>query len=85
MKKTIGAFEAKMHFSKLIKEVYEDNVEYHITKRGSEIAKLVPIAKSVDDESVRHAIGRLMGITSEVELTQPECDEWVQYRKVGRG
>ncbi|GHV75564.1 antitoxin [Spirochaetia bacterium] len=38
---TIGAFEAKTHFSELINEV-QNGSDYVITKRGKPVAKVIP-------------------------------------------
>jgi prevent-host-death family protein len=38
---TIGAFEAKTHFSQLIAEV-EKGQDYIVTKRGKPVAKIIP-------------------------------------------
>lgn len=42
MKKTVGAFEAKTHFSRLLDEV-EKGEEIVITRRGKEVARLAPM------------------------------------------
>jgi prevent-host-death family protein len=39
---TIGTFEAKTHFSRIIGEV-EKGQDYIITKRGKPVARIVPI------------------------------------------
>jgi prevent-host-death family protein len=41
---TIGAFEAKTHFSEVIANV-EKGQDYIITKRGKPVAKITPIAE----------------------------------------
>ena len=41
---TIGAFEAKTHFSRLIEEV-ERGADYVITRRGKPVAKIIPFKK----------------------------------------
>jgi prevent-host-death family protein len=41
---TIGAFEAKTHFSQLIANV-EKGQDYIVTKRGKPVAKITPIAE----------------------------------------
>jgi prevent-host-death family protein len=41
---TIGAFEAKTHFSQLIANV-EKGQDYIVTKRGKPVAKISPIAE----------------------------------------
>ena len=41
MKESIGAFEAKTHFSQIL-EAAERGKEYIITKRGKPVAKIIP-------------------------------------------
>ena len=41
---TIGAFEAKTHFSRIIEEV-ERGADYVITRRGKPVAKIIPFQK----------------------------------------
>lgn len=38
-----GMFEAKTHFSELVKKVQEEGVTYCITKRGEPVAELRPL------------------------------------------
>ena len=40
----IGAFEAKTHFSKILKEVKNGN-DYIITMRGEPVAKIIPFTQ----------------------------------------
>ncbi len=54
---TVGAFDAKTHFSALLDKV-EDGEQIIITKHGRPVAKLIPIV-SVDREKTRLAIARL--------------------------
>lgn len=42
---TIGAYDAKTHFSKLLERV-EGGEEVTITRHGSPVAKLVPVKKT---------------------------------------
>jgi prevent-host-death family protein len=42
--KTVGAFEAKTHFSALLEEI-EQGREITITKHGRPVAKLVPVGE----------------------------------------
>jgi prevent-host-death family protein len=46
--KTVGAYEAKTHFSELLKEV-QDGETFTITLHGTEVARLSPVGKSIDD------------------------------------
>ena len=41
---TIGAFEAKTHFSEVISEV-QNGSDYVITKRGKPVAKVIPFVE----------------------------------------
>ncbi|MDR3248760.1 MAG: type II toxin-antitoxin system prevent-host-death family antitoxin [Treponema sp.] len=45
---TIGAFEAKTHFSQLIANV-EKGQEYIVTKRGKPVAKVTPIVEKTEN------------------------------------
>ena len=55
--KTIGAFEAKTHFARLLERVAKGE-QIVITKHGAPVARLVPFAKP-DGERARRAISRL--------------------------
>jgi prevent-host-death family protein len=46
--KTVGLYEAKSHFSELVRDV-ENGETVTITRHGTVIARLVPAGKSVDD------------------------------------
>jgi prevent-host-death family protein len=54
---TIGAFEAKTHFSALLEQV-ERGEQVTITKHGRPVAKLVPTTV-VDNVRIRQAIQQL--------------------------
>ena len=55
--KTIGAFEAKTHFARLLERVASGE-QIVITKHGTPVARLVPFAKP-DSTRTRRAIDRL--------------------------
>ena len=55
--KTIGAFEAKTHFARLLERVAEGE-HIVITKHGTPVARLVPFARP-DNARTRRAISRL--------------------------
>jgi len=46
--KTVGAYEAKTHFSELLKEV-QSGETVTITLHGTAVARIVPVGKSADD------------------------------------
>ena len=55
--KTVGAFEAKTHLSRLLEEV-EGGEEVRITRHGREVARLVPTRPNAA-EARRQAVERL--------------------------
>jgi len=54
---TVGAFEAKTHFSQLLREVEKGNT-IHITRRGKAIALILPETAS-KEESGKAALERI--------------------------
>ena len=52
---TIGAYEAKTHFSALLEKV-EAGGEFTITKHGAPVARLVPIKKELSSTERREVI-----------------------------
>jgi prevent-host-death family protein len=49
MQHTVGAFEAKTNFSRLIEEVHSAGAEYIVTRRGEPVAKIIPFRKEGDN------------------------------------
>jgi prevent-host-death family protein len=76
---TMGAFEAKTHFSALLEQV-EQGEEFIITRHGHPIAKLISI-KSGGQKEVHHSIQRLRAL-SQVN-TLGDLD-WKSLRDEGR-
>lgn len=54
---TIGAYEAKTHFSAILEKV-EAGEEFTITKHGTPVARLVPIKKQLTTAERRKVIER---------------------------
>ncbi len=54
---TVGAFNAKTHFSELLQQV-EKGEHVIITKHGHPVAKLIPVS-GIDRPGVQHSIQRL--------------------------
>lgn len=52
---TIGAYEAKTHFSALLEKV-EAGEEFTITKHGTPVARLVPVKKQLTPDERRKII-----------------------------
>jgi len=64
---TIGAYEAKTHFSHLLERV-ETGEEITITKHGSPVAKLVPVKRKSTPEERRAAIERIKKLSQGITL-----------------
>jgi prevent-host-death family protein len=57
-KASVGAYEAKTHFSQLLERVAAGE-EITITKHGSPVARLVPARQTSSEESRREAIAQM--------------------------
>ena len=58
MAQSIGAFEAKTHFSKIIEKA-ERGEDFVITRRGKPVAKIIPFEKE-PEMSFKEAVEQLM-------------------------
>lgn len=69
MKRDVGAFEAKTHFSELLLAVAHGE-EFTITKHGQKIAKLIPFPKEEmgHDSDLRSAIRAIKKLRSGTKL-----------------
>lgn len=76
--KTMGAFEAKTHFSSILAKV-EKGEQVIITKHGHPVAKLVPLAKSSQEEK-REAVKALQAFGQVFTLRE----NWKELRDKGR-
>ena len=80
---TVGAFEAKTHFSQLLKEVEKGNI-VHVTRRGKPIALISPEG-SDREEAYQKALERIanrrkvIGIRENISTT-----ELLEFRDKGR-
>jgi prevent-host-death family protein len=83
MKNSIGTFEAKTHFAKIITQVIGGD-EILITRRGKAVAKIIPIQETFDKETAKTAILRLRKLAQEMQLGSFNWDEWKSYRDNGR-
>jgi prevent-host-death family protein len=80
---SIGAFEAKTHFSQLIDRALHGE-EIFITRRGKPVAKIVPVDDHHDSKTAREAVTRLQTLAKEMQLGQFHWEEWKSYRDMGR-
>lgn len=83
MKNSIGTFEAKTHFTKIITQVISGE-EILITRRGKAVAKIIPIKETFDRENIKAAIFRLRKLAKEMKLGNFDWDEWKSYKDEGR-
>ena len=77
---TVGAFEAKTHFSQLL----ERGEEIVITKRGRPVARLVPASAASDAEALRRNFHRVRELMRQGGVTSFDWEEWKGYRDEGR-
>lgn len=80
---SVGAFEAKTHFSQLIERVRHGE-EIFITRRGKPVAKLVPPDDYASLEAAKEAVQRLRVLAKEMQLDQFDWEEWKSYRDEGK-
>jgi len=81
--KTVGSFEAKTHFSQLLKEVEEGTV-VHITRRGKAVAVIAPEGYEKELAALRsldRISSRRKRISGREKLTTREIRE---FRDQGR-
>jgi len=78
--RSVGAFEAKTHFSALLEEV-EKGGQIIITKHGHPVAKLVPTTTAINREHIRDVIKRLKNFSAKNKLGGLD---WKALRDEGR-
>ena len=84
MDKTVGAFEAKTHFSQLLERAAKGE-EITITRRGKAVARIVPVgAKTHDPEAARKVIERIRNRAKKHGIKGFDWNEWKKYRDEGR-
>lgn len=75
---TVGAFEAKTHFSALLEKV-EKGEQIVITKHGRRVAKLVPVV-AANSSRIQQAISELKNLSRGHFLKE----DWKKLRDTGR-
>lgn len=83
MEKTVGAFEAKTHFSALLERA-ERGEEIVITRRGKAVAKIVPLKKRIDPAETRKVLARMRKRAKTLGIKKFDWNEWKSYRDEGR-
>jgi prevent-host-death family protein len=51
---SIGVRELKTHASKILRRVEEEGEVIDVTRRGAVVARLIPVARPVDRDTMRH-------------------------------
>ncbi len=79
----ISLFDAKTHLSSIINAVEQDHAEFIITKRGKQVAKIVPIdeEKKPDIDLILKEMDSLKRELSKAGLT---LEEILQFKEEGR-
>jgi prevent-host-death family protein len=80
---SVGAFEAKTHFSQLLERV-ERGEEIVITRRGKAVARLVPAAAKHDPQAVMAVFRRLAERARQRGAPRFDWAEWRRYVDEGR-
>ena len=80
---TVGAFEAKTHFSQLLKEVEKGNI-VHVTRRGIPIALISP-EKPDREEAGQNALERISNRRKAVCMRKKiTTNDILEFRDEGR-
>jgi prevent-host-death family protein len=75
-----GAFEAKNRFGRLV----EQGEAVMITRRGKEVARLVPTRSGLGRDEARAAVARIRARAEQQKLGRFDWEEWKAYRDEGR-
>jgi prevent-host-death family protein len=86
MEKTVGAFEAKTHFSELLERA-EGGEEITITRRGKAVARMGPVGHGKpkhDVETAHEVYRRLRELAKTTGIKRFDWKEWKKYVEEGR-
>ncbi len=78
-----GAFEAKNKLGHLL-DLVERGEEVMITRRGKEVARLVPAHATVNREAAQAAIRRIRERAETLKVVRFDWQEWKGFRDQGR-
>jgi len=79
----VGAFEAKNRLGQLL-DLVERGEEVVITRRGRQVARLVPAERAINRDQARAALRRIRDRAERQKLGPFEWLEWKAYRDEGR-
>jgi prevent-host-death family protein len=83
MDRSVGAFEAKTHFSALLDRA-EKGEEITITRRGRPVARIVPVQPAHDVEAARKVVARMRKLAKTTGIKRFDWNEWKKYVNEGR-
>jgi prevent-host-death family protein len=81
--RSVSAFEAKNKLGQLL-ELVEQGEEVTITRRGKEVARLVPARPIRSREAARAAVRRIRERAEQLKFGRFDWLEWKSYRDEGR-
>ena len=79
----VGAFDAKNKLGHLL-DLVEQGEEVMITRRGKDVARLVPAHPVVNRDEARAAVDRIRARAEQLRLGRFDWAEWKGYRDEGR-
>jgi prevent-host-death family protein len=79
----IGAFEARNRLGHLL-DLVEQGEEIVITRRGKEVARLVPARQTINRAEARAAVARIRARAERQKLGCFDWEEWKTDRDEGR-
>jgi len=81
--KIVGAYEAKNKLGHLL-DLVERGEEVTITRRGKDVARIVPAHSRPGRHEARAAIQRIRARAEAAKLGRFDWEEWKAYRDEGR-
>ncbi len=83
MERSVSVFEAKTHFSGLVKDVIEKHQAFTITKHGHPVAKLIPATEEAPVDTL-DTIAKIKALGKEIGKTGLTLKEIKAMRDEGR-
>jgi prevent-host-death family protein len=74
---TVGAYEAKTHFSEILEKV-EAGEEITITRHGTPVARMVPVKKRFSESERRTAIEQIKQLSQGLSLRGLKIRELIE-------
>ncbi len=75
--KTIGAFDAKTHFSKLLRDV-EQGETFEIHRRGKPVAKLTHATGGQKEGEIQEVLAYFQRVRKHARASTSEITDWIR-------